>query len=64
MFNSNVYNITIDHEDGVCNIIYGALNPWFTADNLTYYKYDKEDHRFNEFHVDLRDVHTIQVTRV
>ena len=63
MNNSIVYNITIDHENGVCNIIYGALNPFFTTDRLTYYKYDKEKRKFNDLHVDLSDVHSIQITR-
>ena len=63
MSNSIAYNITVDHEDGVCNIIYGAISPYFTTDQLTYYKYDKETHSFNELHIDLSDVHTIQITR-
>lgn len=64
MSNPTEYNITVDHEDGVCNVIFGALNPYLTFDKLVYYKYDNKKNWYDQHIIDMSDVKSVQVCKI
>lgn len=64
MFESTKYNITVDHENGVCNVIFGALNPFFTGDTLIYYTYDEKHCKFEEHKIDMKDCIAVSLLKV
>lgn len=58
------YNITVDHEDGICNVIFSALTPYFTGDQLVYYKYDERTKQYEQHIVNMKDVIAISLLKV
>ena len=64
MYESTKYNITVDHENGVCNVIFSALNPFFTGDALTYYTYDGKQRKFEEHIIDMKDCIAVSLLKV
>ena len=64
MYESTKYNITVDHENGVCNVIFSALNPFFTGNTLTYYTYDENIHNFEQHVIDMKDCIAVSLLKV
>lgn len=58
------YNITVDHTDGVCNVIFGAMTPYFTNDQLVYYEYDAKKNQYTQHIVDMKDVIAFSMLKV
>ena len=58
------YNIIIDHEDGTCNLIHGAMTPYFSNDTLVYYQYDVFKKQYDQHIVQMDDVIAFSMTKV
>lgn len=58
------YNITIDHADGVCNVIFSAMSPYFTNDKLVYYEYDHRKKQYSQHIIDMTDVVAFSMLKV
>ncbi len=58
------YNITVDHEDGICNVIFGALTPYFTNDQLLYYEYDAKKNQYTQHIIDMKDVIAFSMLKI
>lgn len=58
------YNITVDHNNGVCNVIFGAMTPYFSNDQLVYYEYDVKKNQYSQHIIDMKDVIAISMLKV
>lgn len=58
------YNIVVDHEDGYCNIVFGAMTPYFSSDKLTYYTYDESTRQYEQHIIDMKDVIAFSMTKI
>lgn len=58
-----IYNVVVDHEDGTCNLIYGALAPYFSSDKLTYYIFDDSTAKYEQHIIDMKDVIAFSMTK-
>lgn len=58
------WNITIDHKDGMCNIIFSALSPYYKDGVLVYYKYEEKQDKYIRHTIDMNDVIGVAFLRV
>ena len=58
------YNITVDHKDGVCNVIFGAMTPYFTNDTLVYYEYNVKNQMYEQHTISMDDVIAFSMLKV
>ena len=58
------YNITVDHNDGVCNVIFSAMTPYFINDTLVYYDYNVKKQMYEVHTVTMDDVVAFSMLKV
>lgn len=57
------YKITVYHEDGY-NLIFGAMEPYFVSDKLTYYTFDDSTWQCVRHVIDMKDIIAFSMTKV
>ena len=58
------YNIVIDRSDGICNLYFGCMTPYFDSEKLIFYTYNEELKQFEENTIMMNDIIAFSLTKV